>query len=125
VPLAEKSFGIVLIDHPPESESDSLRGFLGSGVTPYGQETETAEKPSQLGDVGSSSRGGSVEFCGRPVWGRGRAFLAYVTGTVDQEPLARNEYLAAENRIIKAVPTEYSIASLCGETDRLHPPGMP
>jgi hypothetical protein len=25
--------------------------------------------------------------------------LAYVTGTVDQELLARNEYLAAENRI--------------------------
>ena len=28
--------------------------------------------------------------------------LAYVTGTVDQELLAQNEYLAAENRIIKA-----------------------
>jgi putative transposase len=28
--------------------------------------------------------------------------LAYVTGTVDQELLARNEYLAAENRIPKA-----------------------
>jgi len=33
------------------------------------------------------------------VWAR---MLAYVTGTVDQELLARNEYLAAENRIIKA-----------------------
>src|SRR3979409_217208 len=32
-------------------------------------------------------------------WARIRA---YVTGTVDQELLARNEYLAAENRIIKA-----------------------
>jgi putative transposase len=31
-------------------------------------------------------------------WARG---LAYVTGTVDQELLARNEYLAAENRILK------------------------
>src|SRR3981081_2095135 len=31
-------------------------------------------------------------------WAR---ILAYVTGTVDQELLARNEYLAAENRIIK------------------------
>ena len=31
-------------------------------------------------------------------WAR---FLAYVTGTVDQELLARNEYLAAENRIMK------------------------
>jgi putative transposase len=28
--------------------------------------------------------------------------LAFVTGTVDQELLARNEYLAAENRILKA-----------------------
>ena len=28
--------------------------------------------------------------------------LAYVTGTVNQELLLRNEYLAAENRILKA-----------------------
>ena len=28
--------------------------------------------------------------------------LAYVTGTVDQELLTRNEYLAAENRMLKA-----------------------
>jgi putative transposase len=28
--------------------------------------------------------------------------LAYITGTVDQEPLLRNEYLAAENRILRA-----------------------
>jgi len=27
--------------------------------------------------------------------------LAYVTGTVDQELLTRNEYLATENRILK------------------------
>jgi hypothetical protein len=32
-------------------------------------------------------------------WAR---ILAYVTGTRDQELLARNEYLAAENRILKA-----------------------
>ncbi len=32
-------------------------------------------------------------------WAR---ILAYVTGTVDQELLARNEYLAAENRIMRA-----------------------
>jgi transposase InsO family protein len=32
-------------------------------------------------------------------WAR---MLAYVTGTVDQELLLRNEYLAAENRILKA-----------------------
>ena len=35
-------------------------------------------------------------------WAR---ILAYVTGTVDQELLARNEYLAAENRILKALLT--------------------
>ncbi len=33
------------------------------------------------------------------VWAR---MLAYVTGTVDQELLLWNEYLAAENRILKA-----------------------
>ena len=31
-------------------------------------------------------------------WAR---FLAYITGTVDQELLLRNEYLAAENRILR------------------------
>jgi hypothetical protein len=30
------------------------------------------------------------------------SMLAYVTGTVDQELLIRNEYLAAENRTLKA-----------------------
>jgi hypothetical protein len=32
-------------------------------------------------------------------WAR---ILAYMTGTVDQELLLRNEYLASENRILKA-----------------------
>ena len=32
-------------------------------------------------------------------WAR---MLAYITGTVDQELLLRNEYLAAENRILKS-----------------------
>jgi hypothetical protein len=32
-------------------------------------------------------------------WAR---ILAYITGTVDQGLLLRNEYLAAENRILKA-----------------------
>ena len=31
-----------------------------------------------------------------------RRLLAYITGTVDQELLLRNEYLVAENRILKA-----------------------
>ena len=29
--------------------------------------------------------------------------LAYITGTVDQQLLLRNEYLVAENRILKAL----------------------
>jgi putative transposase len=33
------------------------------------------------------------------IWAR---VLAYVTGTVNQELLMRNEYLAAENRILRA-----------------------
>ena len=33
------------------------------------------------------------------IWAR---VLAYVTGTVNQEPLLRNEYLAAENRTLRA-----------------------
>ena len=33
------------------------------------------------------------------IWTR---MLAYITGTVDQELLLRNEYLAAENRILVA-----------------------
>ena len=32
-------------------------------------------------------------------WAR---LLVYITGTVDQELLLRNEYLVAENRILKA-----------------------
>src|SRR6478672_8968001 len=33
------------------------------------------------------------------IWAR---MLSYITGTVDQELLLRNEYLAAENRILRA-----------------------
>jgi hypothetical protein len=31
-----------------------------------------------------------------------RRVLAYLTGSVDQDLLLRNEYLAAENRILRA-----------------------
>jgi hypothetical protein len=37
--------------------------------------------------------------------------LAYVTGTVDQELLLRNEYLAAESRILKAQLKGLSLSS--------------
>src|SRR5436190_11821537 len=37
--------------------------------------------------------------------------LAYVTGMVDQELLARNEYLAAENRILKAQSKGHFVAA--------------
>lgn len=33
------------------------------------------------------------------IWTR---MLAFITGTVDQELLLRNEYLVAENRILRA-----------------------
>jgi hypothetical protein len=33
------------------------------------------------------------------IWAR---MLAYITGTADQELLLRNEYLAGENRILRA-----------------------
>jgi putative transposase len=56
-----------------------------------------------------SPGGAGYDFCGnqsRIGWRGGRmdwaCILAYVTGMVDQELLARNEYLAAENRILKA-----------------------
>jgi hypothetical protein len=50
-------------------------------------------------------------------WAR---ILAYVTGTVDQELLSRNEYLAAENRILiaqlKGLRDDFS--SLVAEDDQ-------
>src|SRR5665811_324631 len=54
-------------------------GFLGRSVVPI---------------VDRRANGGR-----RMEWAR---ILAYITGTVDQELLLRNEYLAAENRILKA-----------------------
>jgi len=40
-------------------------------------------------------------------WAR---MLAYVTGTVDQELLLRNEYLAAENRVPSRFVLEFDVA---------------
>ena len=73
-----------------------------------GQKTETVKKPLSWVGSASGSFGGPVQFSRRPVvpspgaaqsrgafmdWAR---ILAYVTGTVDQELLGRNKYLAAE-----------------------------
>jgi hypothetical protein len=46
-----------------------------------------------------ATTGGPVMMGQRVKWTR---ILAYITGTVDQELLLRNEYLAAENRILMA-----------------------
>ena len=46
-------------------------------------------------NVGPRARGESFME-----WAR---ILAYITGTVDQELLLRNEYLVAENRILKSL----------------------
>src|SRR5258708_8337923 len=44
-------------------------------------------------------------------WAR---LLAFVSGLVNQELLLRNEYLAAENRILRAPPAESAPAVGCG-----------
>ena len=43
----------------------------------------------------------------------GARMLSYITGTVDQELLLRNEYLAAENRILRAQISGRLLVSIC------------
>jgi hypothetical protein len=43
------------------------------------------------------------------IWTR---MLAYITGTVDQELLLRNEYLTAENRILRAKIKDLCLAKI-------------
>src|SRR3984893_32417 len=79
---------------------------------PYGQETETAERTGSYPIPASPRRASSARFFGdrrRPLIGGQKGeliewarILAYITGTVDQELLLRNEYLVAENQILKA-----------------------
>jgi hypothetical protein len=93
-------------------------GFPRSGPnrshepTPYGQKIRTARKVGQLCHSAWARRALSVRFLGRSMvplrtggqmgelmeWAR---ILAYISGTVDQELLLRNEYLAAENQILR------------------------
>src|SRR5712671_2229129 len=90
----------------------SLICYLGTMIS-YGQNNKTIDNVSSYPSSGIDwPRVVRYLFCGdqgdqRGLDRRGKGMdwariLAYVTGTVDQELLARNEYLAAENRILKA-----------------------
>jgi hypothetical protein len=82
---------------------------------PYGQKIDTVTMAAGYPDLAiwrslvahrqlySGRESGAAAVGGGPMgelmeWAR---FLAYITGTVDQELLLRNEYLVAENRILK------------------------
>ena len=52
-----------------------------------------------FGAINGALCGSAGKWGRRMEWAR---ILAYITGTVDQELLLRNEYLTAENRILKA-----------------------
>src|SRR5262249_3215612 len=92
-------------DAPPEApgwHDDRL------DLRPLGQKIETVEKTVSFPFL-AWPRGvaqARIFWESRIGWRGGRMdwarILAYVTGTVDQELLARIEYLAAENRILKA-----------------------
>src|SRR6201993_190265 len=67
----------------------------------HGRDSDSADHPAHSwGDQWRRHSGTTVGGKGTVMdWAR---ILAYVTGTGDQELLARNEYLAAENRILKS-----------------------
>jgi hypothetical protein len=71
-----------------------LKRLIGRSVV-HGQHSGTGGVPVFFGAIATTG-----DRCKEAVmdWAR---MLAYVTGTVDQELLARNEYLATENRILK------------------------
>jgi hypothetical protein len=79
-------------------------------LIPFGQKIRTIDKDGELSVLGVASPGAAgYDFFGKQLrigWRGGRMdwarILAFVTGMVDQELLARIEYLAAENRILKA-----------------------
>src|SRR5205807_623699 len=86
-------------------------GYLGEAqkLGPYGQRIETVEKTVSCRFRRSLAGCRRLRFLGKRLrigWRGGRMdwarILAFVTGTVDQELLARIEYLAAENRILEA-----------------------
>jgi hypothetical protein len=84
-----------------------------AAIVPYGQEIETVGRmgsypiPAYPDRVSSATCFGAIDgaHCGGGQKGEFMEWahtLACITGTVDQELLLRNEYLVAENRILKA-----------------------
>jgi hypothetical protein len=76
------------------------RSFFGSRrapVTRRGQPLIPYTRPRMQLRIRDLKIRGEGEGCMEWAW-----LLACITGTVDQELLLRNEYLAAENRILKA-----------------------
>jgi transposase InsO family protein len=86
--------------------------YFDVATSPYGQKIRTARKLAVISIGMVSPRVVRYVFCGdqwRPLrtagqmgelmeWAR---ILAYISGTMDQELLLRNEYLAAENQILR------------------------
>src|SRR5580693_5530703 len=82
---------------PLEPSTSSTTTSAGTGIIPF--------RPSPIRGLKYHLHNMAPPF--RDSRGEGTVMdwariLAYVTGTVDQELLARNEYLAAENRILKS-----------------------
>jgi hypothetical protein len=103
-PMSAAGMAQMFLEYPQRAEPDvlqkarvvkKLKGPRAQSVI-YRQYRGSGRPVRYVFDGHDSGRGK-----GEPSmdWAR---VLAYVTGTVDQELLARNEYLAAENRILMA-----------------------
>jgi len=66
------------------------------GATPFLLESTSTKLDPNLQSLSSDSAGAWRK---QMVWAR---LLAHIAGTVNQELLLKNEYLAAENRILRA-----------------------
>jgi hypothetical protein len=80
------------LDHAPLGEKIETVEKTGSCCRPQGVELATI----------FGAMNGAGRMLGQGAGMNWVSILAYVTGTVDQELLLRNEYLVAENRILKA-----------------------
>jgi hypothetical protein len=81
--------------HQKVFEAGSLRHFRQNSRKNLGRKLATATAAKYSNDRQHSQNVGSMR---NSRWVR---LLAYVTGSVNQELLLRNEYLAAENRILR------------------------